>query len=111
MTPATRTALGLPGLTVAAFTNRKLAPDLQRDLDATIKEAESWAAGGYARALARRDSLSDSERDSVVRAIVSLHRAGRIAHRSALAHGGSHAARQLPAAAREESSLANTIRE
>ena len=67
--PTTRTALGLPNLTVAAFANGKLAPDLQRDLAATQKQVEVWSAGEYARALARRDSLTDAERDSVVRAL------------------------------------------
>jgi carboxypeptidase C (cathepsin A) len=67
--PAVRTALGLPSLTVAAFVNRKLAPDLQRDLDATMKEAETWAMGPYATALARRDSVTDAQRDSIVRAL------------------------------------------
>ena len=67
--PPMRTALGLPTLTVAAFTNGKLAPDLQRDLAATQKQVEVWSAGEYARALARRDSLTDVERDSVVRAL------------------------------------------
>jgi hypothetical protein len=64
-----QTALGLPSLAVAAFTNRKLAPDLQRDLAATMKEAESWATTVYAGALARADSLGDAERDSIVRGV------------------------------------------
>ena len=67
--PEMRTTLGLPSLTVAAHTHGKLAPDLQRDLASAQKAAETWAAGDYARALARRDSLSDAERDSVVRAL------------------------------------------
>lgn len=67
MPDATRIALGLPTFTAAAFTNRKLAPELQRDLSATLRQAESWAETDYARALARRDSLSGTERDSVVR--------------------------------------------
>ena len=69
MSAATRAALGLPGLTIAAFTNRKLSPDLQRDMTATVKQSETWASGDYARALGRRDSLSAAERDSVVRAL------------------------------------------
>ena len=69
MSPAMQTALGLPSLAVAAFTNRKLAPDLQRDLAATMKEAESWATTVYAGALARADSLGDAERDSIVRGV------------------------------------------
>jgi len=67
--PTMRTALALPTLTVAAYTNGKLAPDLQRDLAATQKQVEAWTAGEYARALARRDSLTDAERDSVIRAL------------------------------------------
>jgi carboxypeptidase C (cathepsin A) len=69
MPPAIRTALGLPGLAVAAYTSRKLAPDLQRDLDATMRQAERWAADDYAPALARRDSLASAERDSIVRGL------------------------------------------
>ena len=65
----TRVALGLPSQTVAAFTHRRLAPELQRDMAATVKQVESWAATDYARALARRDSLSPAERDSVTRAL------------------------------------------
>lgn len=67
--PVMRTALGLPSLTVAAFANGKLAPDLQRDMAATLRQVERWAETEYARALARRDSLTDVERDSVVRAL------------------------------------------
>jgi carboxypeptidase C (cathepsin A) len=69
MSPATRTALGLPGFTIAAFANRKLGSDLQRDMAVTVKQVETWAATDYARALSRRDSLSESERDSVVRTL------------------------------------------
>jgi len=69
MSPPMRTALGLPSLAVAAFTNRKLASDLQRDLAATMKQAESWATTVYAGALARGDSLGAAERDSIVRGV------------------------------------------
>lgn len=61
-----RTALGLPTLAIAAFVNGKLPSDLQRDLAATMQQAETWGSNEYARAVARRDSLSDAERDSVV---------------------------------------------
>lgn len=67
--PAMRTALGVPSMTVAAFTNGKLAPDLQQELGPTMRESESWAVSTYARALARRDSLSEVERDSIVRGL------------------------------------------
>ena len=69
MSLAMQTALGLPSLAVAAFTNGKLAPDLQRNLAATMKQAESWATTVYAGALARRDSLGAVERDSIVRGV------------------------------------------
>ena len=69
MSDATRSALELPTLAAAAFVNHKLAPDLQRDLTATLKQVESWAETDYARALARRDSLSAAEKDSVVRVL------------------------------------------
>jgi carboxypeptidase C (cathepsin A) len=67
--PAMRAALGLPALTVAAFTHGKLSADLQRDLGPTRAIAEGWASADYARLLARRDSLSNTERDSVVRTL------------------------------------------
>lgn len=69
---AMRTALGVPSLAVAAFTNGKLASDLQQDLGRTMKEAESWAVTTYAGALARRDSLSDAEKDSIVRGLAGF---------------------------------------
>jgi carboxypeptidase C (cathepsin A) len=69
MSQSTRAALALPTLTVAAFTNHKLGAEFSRDLAATMKQAESWAEGDYARALSRVDSLSDTERDSIVRAL------------------------------------------
>lgn len=66
-TPTTlRNALSLPTLTAAAHYNKKLGADLQsRDLAGALRAAESYAAGEYASALARRDSLSPSERDAV----------------------------------------------
>lgn len=67
--PAIRTALGLPSLTVAAFANRKLAPDLQRDLSKTLAQVESWSERDYAPLLERVSALSDAERDSAVRVI------------------------------------------
>ena len=66
LTSAQQTALSLPTLTAAAFANRKLAPDLQNDLHATLRQAETWARTDYLAALARRDSLSNTERQAVV---------------------------------------------
>jgi carboxypeptidase C (cathepsin A) len=61
-----RTALAVPTYSAAAFANKKLAPELQEDLRATLRQAETWAQTEYAAALARRDSLSDSQRQAVV---------------------------------------------
>ena len=61
-----RSALAVPTYTAAAFANKKLAPELQEDLRATLRQAENWARTEYATALARRDSLGDSQRQAVV---------------------------------------------
>src|SRR5262245_18310263 len=61
-----RTALMLPTYAAAAFANKKLAPELQRDMQATLRQAEIWARNEYATALAWRDSLSDSERQAAL---------------------------------------------
>ena len=67
--PAMRTALGVPNQTVAAFVNHKVAADLQDDLTSAMKAAERWSVEQYAPALARREQLTESERDSVVAAL------------------------------------------
>lgn len=64
--PSLRAALALPTYTSAAFYWRKLSGDLQADRARTLAQAEAWASGEYARALARRDSLSDAERRAVL---------------------------------------------
>lgn len=69
VTPAFRSALSLPTLAVAAFANGKSSPDLERDLATTQKQAELWAEREYAPALTRLDALTESERDSIVRAV------------------------------------------
>ncbi len=61
-----RTALALPTWTAAAWVNKRLAPPLQGDLQTTLRQAEAWAQGDYAAALARRDQLSDTERRAVL---------------------------------------------
>jgi carboxypeptidase C (cathepsin A) len=60
------TALVVPRLTAAAFYHKKLAPDLLANLDATLKQSETWARTQYAPMLARRDSLSPLERSAVI---------------------------------------------
>ena len=65
--PELTTALAVPGMTAAAFFHKKLAPDLQTDLQSTLKKAEAWAQNEYAAALAKRDALSDDERARVLK--------------------------------------------
>lgn len=64
-----RTALALPTLTVAAFTHKKLAPELQRDLQNTLGQAGQWATGEYAPALMRKETLGDSQRTAIIRGL------------------------------------------
>jgi carboxypeptidase C (cathepsin A) len=52
--------------TATAFYHRRLAADLQGSLENALKQAETWARSEYGPALARRDTLSDSEREGVV---------------------------------------------
>ena len=64
--PAIRNALSLPTFTAAAYTNHKLPPDLQKmDIQAAIQAARTYALGDYAAALAKGDSLSAAERETV----------------------------------------------
>jgi carboxypeptidase C (cathepsin A) len=62
---AVRTALAVPTFTAAAFYHRKLAPPLQDDLARALDASRHWATNEYAPALARRDSLSDGERQAI----------------------------------------------
>jgi carboxypeptidase C (cathepsin A) len=61
-----RTALFVPTRAAAAFFHRKLSPDLQTDLASTLEKAETWARTEYAPALAKRDKLSASERQTIL---------------------------------------------
>ncbi|MGH9558680.1 MAG: S10 family peptidase [Bryobacteraceae bacterium] len=53
--------LYLPSYAAAAFYHHKLAPDLERNLEATLKQAEDWAVGGYNEDLARGDRLTPAD--------------------------------------------------
>lgn len=57
--------LFLPTYTATAFYHRRLAPELQRDLSATLKEVEAWASGEYTAALARGAALEPDARSAV----------------------------------------------
>ncbi len=61
-----RAALMVPTYTAAAFVHKKLAPDLQKDMTATLAQAEKWAETEYAPALAKRDSLPEEDRRRVL---------------------------------------------
>jgi carboxypeptidase C (cathepsin A) len=54
--------LFLPSYTATAWYHKKLAPDLQADLDQTLLAAENWAATEYQAALNKGDRLSSEER-------------------------------------------------
>jgi carboxypeptidase C (cathepsin A) len=58
--------LYLPSYAATAWYHHKLAPDLQRDLQKTLKEVETWAETGYAEALAKGDRLSPTERQTAI---------------------------------------------
>jgi len=59
--------LFLPTYTATAWYHKRLPEDLQKDLGATLRQVEEWAAGPYAAALARGDALSAGERNEVIR--------------------------------------------
>lgn len=58
-------ALFLPSYTATAWYHRKLAPQLQDDLNKTLAQAESWAATEYTTALVQGDSLPAGKRREV----------------------------------------------
>jgi carboxypeptidase C (cathepsin A) len=58
-------ALHLPTYTATAWYHRRLAPDLQRDLRATLDEVETFARGEYTLALMQGDRLSAAERERI----------------------------------------------
>jgi carboxypeptidase C (cathepsin A) len=57
----------VPARTAAAFAHKRLAPELMRDRDATLKAVDAWVAGTYLPALQRVKDLSDAERDSIAK--------------------------------------------
>jgi carboxypeptidase C (cathepsin A) len=59
-------ALQLPTIAADAWYHKRLAPELQQDLHATLKEVEGWAMSDYLAALNKGDDISPSERKAVV---------------------------------------------
>jgi carboxypeptidase C (cathepsin A) len=58
--------LHLPTYTADAWYHKKLPADLQKDLKATLREAEQWAMTGYREALDKGDLLTPGERKAVI---------------------------------------------
>lgn len=56
----------IPSYTTIAGYHHKLAPDLAADMDKARQEAEHWASGEYALALAKGDALTAEERQTVI---------------------------------------------
>jgi carboxypeptidase C (cathepsin A) len=56
----------IPSFTMIAAYHDKLAPDLAQDLTRARQQAEQWASGDYAQALAKGDSLTPDEREKVI---------------------------------------------
>lgn len=58
--------LCLPTFAATAWFHKRLSPDLQANLHALLAEVKSWAVGEYAAALAKGDTLSREERQTVI---------------------------------------------
>jgi carboxypeptidase C (cathepsin A) len=56
----------LPSFTMIAGYHHKLTPDLAQDMNKARKEAEEFASGAYAQALAKGDSLPPDERQKII---------------------------------------------
>ena len=56
----------IPSFTMIAGYHRKLPADLQSDPAKARQEAEQWASGEYAQALAKGDALTSQERQQVI---------------------------------------------
>ncbi|MGH9454345.1 MAG: S10 family peptidase [Terriglobia bacterium] len=58
--------LYLPSYTATAWYYKKLAPDLEQNLDKTLSEVEPWALTRYSQALAQGDQLTGPERADAI---------------------------------------------
>ena len=58
-------ALYIPSYTAAAWYHKKLAPALQANLQAALKESETFALGEYANALIRGGWMSNADKDKI----------------------------------------------
>ena len=62
----------LPSFTATAWYHNKLPADLQQDFDAAVKESREFAAGEYATALLKGDTLQGNERRKILEKLVRL---------------------------------------
>ena len=58
-------ALYIPTYTAAAWYHKKLAPELQADLQKALKQSEAFALGEYATALLKGQWMTDAEKDQI----------------------------------------------
>ena len=65
-------ALYLPSYTSTAWYHKKLAPDLQKDLPAALKESEQYALGDYLTALAAGSQLQSQQRQAAIKKLARL---------------------------------------
>ncbi|HZD96335.1 MAG TPA: peptidase S10, partial [Candidatus Sulfotelmatobacter sp.] len=56
----------VPSYTMIAAYHKKLAPDLSKNLDETIKKVEQWCVTDYAQALAQGNALDMEKRKQIV---------------------------------------------
>ncbi len=61
----------LPTYAATAAYHKKAAPGLPKDLQTTLKEVEQWALGDYTLALTKGDTLSETEREKIIRELGS----------------------------------------
>lgn len=64
--------LYLPAYTATAWYHKRLAPDLQADLQKALREAEAFAEGEYATAMMLGNRLAGRARQSIVRKLARL---------------------------------------
>ena len=62
----------LPAMTAAAQYHKKLAPDLQADLDKAINASREWAQGEYTLALQKGGELTPGERQKIAEKLASF---------------------------------------
>jgi carboxypeptidase C (cathepsin A) len=56
----------VPSFTMIAGYHHKLTSDLQQDVNKARQQAEQWASGEYAQALAKGDAISTADREKVI---------------------------------------------